>query len=94
MAVSFLNISQYSSPNFRVGDEWQLTASGVPGEIVYVYATLNGKPIGGGPQGTIGSDGQLVINGSMVEEQVGVWAEQWYVGSTLAATYNFVVVDN
>lgn len=94
MGVSFLNLSQYASQNFRVGDQWQMTASGPIGETVYVYATFNGKSIGGGPQGTIGSDGQLVMVGSMSEEQVGVWSQQWYVGAKHAATYNFVVVGN
>ncbi len=92
MGVNFLNISQYGNANFRVGDQWQLTASGPPGETVYVYGSFNGKHIGGGPQGTIGADGQLVKVGSMGENQVGVWVQQWYVGAAAAATYNFVVV--
>lgn len=94
MGVSFLNISQYASPNFRVGDQWQMTASGPAGETVYVYADFNGKSIGGGPQGTIGADGQLVMAGSMGEDQEGVWSQRWYMGAAHVATYNFVVVGN
>lgn len=93
VVVKFLNISQYGNANFRVGDQWQMSATGVPGETVYVYATFNGKAFGGGPQGTIGTDGQLVMVGAMGEDQVGVWSQQWYLGSAQVATYNFVVVD-
>lgn len=92
-SVTLLNTSQYGSSNFRVGDQFQVTAKGAYGQIVYAYATVNGADIGGGPQGSIGFDGQLVKTGTMGEDQVGVWSEQWYVGSVLESTFNFIVVD-
>lgn len=92
--VTLLNTSQYGNANFRVGDEWQITVHGPVGQTVYAYAVFQGEDIGGGPQGTIGIDGTLTVRGTMIATQAGVWSEQWWVGSVIVETFNFVVVDD
>lgn len=93
VGVNITNLSQYGNSNFRVGDQFQVTATGGPGETVYVYATLNGVDIGGGPQGTIGSDRTFTINGTMGEAQVGIWTEQWWIGNSPVGSFDFIVVE-
>lgn len=92
VSVSLTNTTQYGSPNFRIGDSFQLTATGQIFGVVEVDATQNGQSFPRSVQGVIGFDGKFTINGTMDIPQVGVWTEMWYVAGVLAGTFNFVVV--
>lgn len=92
ISVTLTNLTQYGSASFRIGDSFQLVATGSPLAVVSVYATLNGQNIGGGVQGELGFDGKFTIVGTMGDAQVGVWTEDWYVGNSLAGSFSFVVV--
>lgn len=91
--VSLTNLTAFGNPNFKVGDTFQVSATGSPGETVRVDGTQNGNDLGASDMGTIGADGTWSITGQMDVAAVGVWTEYWYVGFQLEATFNFVVVD-
>jgi len=91
--VTLLNTSSYGNPNFRVGDEFQVTALGPINSQVKVHGTLNGSDLGISSIGNIGTDGKLVIPGVMDVNSVGVWHQDWYVNGTVVAAFDFVVVD-
>lgn len=90
--ADILNLSQYGNANFRVGDEFQITATGQPGDQVAVQGTLNGTDIGGSDLGSIGSDGQLVVSGVMDESSVGLWQQRLFIAGTQVATSDHLVV--
>lgn len=87
------NTTAYGSDNYTVGDNWTLSATGGPGEQVYVYSTFNGQDAGGGPVGQIGADRTFTLSGQWGYGDVGVWQKQLYVGSTLVESANFIVLD-
>lgn len=93
-SVSLTNTTAYGNPNFTVGDNFTLTATGPFGADVTVAATLNGQNLGGGVQGTIGLNLNWTTSGTMGPGEVGVWTETWYVGGVLAGSFDFVVVDS
>lgn len=92
-SAGLVNTSAYGSSNFTVGDGWTLTATGGPGELVYVYNTLNGQDMGGGNVGEIGGDRIFRISGQWRPEDAGVWQKQIFVGYNLEQTLNFIVLD-
>jgi len=91
--VTLTNLTAYGNATFTVGDQWQVSVQGGPGQQVTVYATLNGVELAPANEGTIHSDRTLVLNGQMTPDTVGTWTQDWYVGSNKVATFNFVVLD-
>lgn len=93
-SVVLTNLTAYANPNFTVGDQFQVTATGVNGQTVYVYAVKDGVDIGGGPVGSIGADGKFTLTGQMDFTSVGVWQEEWWVGQFKIATFSFLVLND
>lgn len=91
--VTLLNTSQYGNPNFRVGDEFQVTVLGAAGQPVYVNGVHDYVSAGSAFEGNIGPDGRLVITGTMDYGSVGYWNEQWYVGGVLIQSFDFNVAS-
>jgi len=91
-SVTLLNLSQYGNTNFRLGDQFQVTAIGPIGSQVAAHGVLNGVDLGISTFGTIATDGRLVITGVMDQVSVGVWHEDWYVGGLIVQRFDFVVV--
>lgn len=77
--------------SFNVGDAWQVVVTGPPNAQVTASATQNGSSLGTSSIGTIGSNGQLIVNGTMAASQAGSWSESWQVGGVNAGTVNFSV---
>lgn len=92
-SATLTNLTAYGNASFTVGDQWQVSLTGGPGNQVYVDSTLNGVELPGAVEGTIGADHTLVLTGQMTKAAVGVWSQTWWVGSNQVATFNFIVVD-
>ena len=93
LSVRLLNSSGGQASAFNVGDSWQVIVYGPPNAQVSASATQNGTSLGSGSMGTIGSNGQLVITGTMDASQVGNWSESWTVGGQAAGTISFSVAS-
>jgi len=93
-SLSLINSTAYGAANFVVGDQFIVTAHGLPGEDVKVAGTFNGEAFNPVVVGQIDSTGQFVLQGTMPPVNVGVWKEDWYVGDQFIATYAFVVAAN
>jgi hypothetical protein len=91
ISIRLVNSSGGSNSAFNVGDSWQVIVSGPPNSPVTASATQNGTSLGSSPMGTIGSNGQLVLTGTMSASQVGNWTESWSVGGQSAGTISFSV---
>ncbi len=91
--VTLTNTTAYGNPNFSVGDQFTVLATGPYGEVVSVAATLNGVPLAAANQGNIGFNLNWSTSGTMGPGDVGVWSQSWYVGGVLAGTFDFVVVN-
>lgn len=91
--VTLTNLTAFGNANFKLGDVFQVAVTGHVGETVRADGILNGDDLGASEMGTIGADGTWSLTGKMDVNAVGVWTENWYVGFQLAATFNFVVVD-
>jgi hypothetical protein len=89
--VSLENLTRVGSQNFVEGDQFQLLAFGSSGDDVQASGTLNGADLGTTDYGAIDSTGKMTITGVMGPDVVGVWSQQWYIGGTLLADFNFVV---
>lgn len=79
----------YKAP--KVGDIWQITVSGNPGQPV--YAVANGVTT---QMGTIGANGQLSLNGTfslndLTGGKATVWDETWKVGDAQVGKVNFTL---
>jgi hypothetical protein len=91
VSVRLVNNSGGSNSSFNVGDAWSIIVTGPPNAAVVAGATQNGSSLGSSPQGTIGSNGQLTITGTMSAAQVGNWTESWTVGGKSAGSLSFSV---
>lgn len=91
VSVRLVNSSGGSNSSFNVGDSWQIIVTGKPNAQVSASATQNGTSLGTSPMGTIGSNGQLVLTGTMASSQVGNWSESWTVGGQNAGSVSFSV---
>jgi hypothetical protein len=92
VSVRLVNNSGGSNSSFNVGDAWTIVVTGPPNAVVVAGATQNGSSLGSSPQGTIGSNGQLTITGTMSAAQVGNWTESWTVGGQNAGNLSFSVI--
>ena len=92
--VTITNLTAYGSPNFTLGDQFQVTVTGQPNQDVYVSATLNGVDLGTTLEGNSGNSGVLVITGTIDVASIGVWTQTWTVGLYNVGTLNFVVFDS
>jgi hypothetical protein len=91
-AVALYNTTRIGQPNFVVGDQFQLSAVGKPGEAVEVDPVFNGDDLGRTLYGQIGADSTFTLTGTQGPETIGVWKEDWYIGGNFIATFNFVVL--
>ena len=89
--LSLINLSVFGAANFSVGQDFQVTATGAPGEAVIVSGTFNGQTFAPVTEGTIDAAGNFVLNGSMPPENVGNWHEVWTIGGQVVATFDFLV---
>lgn len=92
-SVTLTNLTTFNSSIFVVGDQFQVRAVGPLGQLVRVDATLDGQDLGMTVQGVIGSDGTWTLNGTMDPTAIGAWTEQWSIGNSIVADFNFVVVN-
>jgi hypothetical protein len=90
--IALYNLTRIGQPNFVVGDQFQLSAVGKPGDAVEVDAVFNGQDLGRTLYGQIGSDKTFTLTGTQGPEAVGAWKEDWYLGGVFVATFNFVVL--
>jgi hypothetical protein len=90
-SISLDNTTRFGAPNFTVGDQFRLLATGKPGQRLTVVSTLNGKPWPFGDYGPLPADGQLELDGTMGPDAVGAWSQQWFIGDQLLASFNFLV---
>jgi len=78
--------------SFNIGDSWTITVTGPPNASVTAAGVQNGTAVGSAtPMGTIGSNGTLVLTGTMAASQVGSWIESWTVGGQNAGSVSFTV---
>ncbi len=92
VSVKIVNPSGGSNSTFNVGDAWQVIVSGPPNAQVQASASQNGTSLGSSSMGVIGSNGQLVLQGTFASSQVGQWSESWTVGGQSAGSISFSVV--
>lgn len=90
--VSLLNLSQYGLPNFRVGDQFQVTALGPIRKRVEVHSVQGGTDLGTGHVGDTDDAGKFVLTGTMDESSAGIWHQDWFVGGALIQSFDYVVV--
>lgn len=92
--VLLSNLTRYGSSNFVVGDQFQVLATGNPGDEVTAQATFNGQQLPATDWGSIPDTHQLKITGTMGPDNVGAWSQQWFVAGVLQASFNFVVTNS
>jgi hypothetical protein len=90
-SVNLSNSSGGSSNSFNVGDSWQIVVTGAPNATVQASASQNGTSLGTSTMGTIGANGQLILQGTFTSSQVGNWTESWTVGGQSAGSITFSV---
>jgi hypothetical protein len=94
VSVRLVNNSGGSNSSFNVGDAWSIILTGPPNASVVAGATQNGTSLGSSPQGIIGANGQLTIQGTMGAGQAGSWTESWTVGGKPAGNISFTVASS
>ena len=65
---------------FHPGENFRLTITGPPGQIVSVQTWLNNSRLADVNYGITGADGVWSITGFFSNGDVGAWVEQWFVG--------------
>ena len=74
------------------GDTWTITISGAsPNTQVTVQGGKNGAS-DKTPMGSTDGSGNFSLSGTITADNIGSWAETWYVGSALSGSFNFQVV--
>lgn len=89
--INFKNVTTGDPQFLLVGDSWEITITGQPGQNVYGTNIVGGKPTT--LMGTIGSDGTLTLKGTITADQVGVWDETWSIGDSADTATNLGKID-
>jgi hypothetical protein len=75
------------------GDTWTVSIRGAsPGLTVSVTGGKNGAVSTTG-MGTTDANGDFSLSGTITSDQIGTWAEQWYVSSVLSGSFSFTVSE-
>jgi hypothetical protein len=92
-SLQFSNTSRTNSDaKLYSGDYWKVSITGgQPNTPVTVKGGQNGNN-GSQVTGNTDGSGAYSLSGKVGDSEIGTWAEQWYVGSTLAGKINFDVV--
>ena len=89
-SVKLVNVSRPGMPA-QVGDNFSLTISGSPNQVVTGSATQNGQSAGSTTYGSTDGGGNRVLTGTYDASTVGNWVEQWQVGNGTPASLSFSV---
>jgi hypothetical protein len=90
-SISFQNLSSGNGSVLKVGDHWRITISGAtPNAPVSVSGGMNGTSATNA-MGSTDANGNFSLTGTISADEVGSWAEQWYVGSQLSGSIYFTV---
>jgi hypothetical protein len=74
------------------GDTWTVSIRGATsGTSVSVVGGKNGA-VSSTLMGVTDANGNFSLSGTIGSDQIGTWAEQWYVSSVLSGSFSFTVV--
>lgn len=92
-SLSLQNLSTGNAATLKVGDNWRISISGAtPNAPVSVNGGKNGS-MASTPMGSTDANGNFVLTGTITPDEVGLWAEQWYVGQQNSGLITFTVPD-
>lgn len=92
--VSIQNSTRSGSTQFVVGDAWLIQIRGAsPNQPVSATSSQNGQTHAGESFGNTDAYGNFSISGVMAADQIGTWAQQWFVGGKSSGVLQFVVLQ-
>ena len=78
------NTTRPSSPDFQIGDRFEVVVTGTAGQPVSVRTTMNGRTDWGPVIGRIDKNGRWSTTGQFEKGDFGDWSEVWTVGGRVA----------
>ena len=82
--VRISNTTRPSSPDFQIGDRFEIVVTGTAGQPVSVRTTMNGGTDWGPVIGRIDKNGLWSTAGQFEKGDFGDWSEVWTVGGRVA----------
>jgi hypothetical protein len=84
--VRLTNTTHPGSPEFQIGDRFEIVITAAPNQPVSVRTTTNGLTDWGPVAGSTGPRGQWSATGQFAQSDYGDWSELWTVGGKLATS--------